>query len=125
MIPKRPPKKTWFYRSNEYKTELRLKFYKWSHIKAATIFYGKFTTAYNPYALDWMDRGMTKRSKVMHCRANAMFDSMRIMLQMRMDFVPAKTKRKAINKALKAWAQRQRQEEGKEYIVKGDTIVRV
>ena len=123
MIPKRPPKKTWFYRSNEYKTELRLKFYKWSHIKAATVFYGKFTTAYNPYALDWMDRGMTKRSKVMHCRAQAMFDSMHTMLKMRMDLVPDKTKKKAIHKALQAWAKTQQGIDGRQYKVTDNTII--
>lgn len=122
MIPKRPPKVTWFYRSKDYKKELRLKFYKWSHMKAANVWYTMFTTAYNPYALDWMGSG---RTKVMQCRANAMFDSMRIMLQMRMDQVPEKTKKKAIHKALGAWARRQGYEEGKEYTVKGDTIIRV
>ena len=122
MIPKNPKQKASFYRSKAYKAEIRLRFYKWSHIKAATIWYTMFTTAYNPYALDWMDKD---RSRVKQKRAEAMFDSMCSMLSMRMDHVPAKTKRKAINKALHAWAQRQRQEEGKEYIVKGDTIVRV
>lgn len=79
------------------------------------------TTAYNPYALDWMDKD---RSRVKQTRAEAMFDSMRIMLQMRMDQVPEKTKRKAINKALEAWARRQGYD-GRKYIVKGDTIIRV
>lgn len=122
MIPKNPKQKASFYRSKAYKAELRLKFYKWSHIKAATVWYTMLTTAYNPYALDWMDKD---RSRVKQTRAEAMFDSMRIMLQMRMDHVPEKTKRKAINKALGAWARRQGYEEGKEYIVKGDTIIRV
>ena len=77
MIPKRPKQKASFYRSKAYKAELRLKFYKWSHIKAANVWYTMFTTAYNPYALDWMGSG---RTKVMQCRANAMFDSMMRML---------------------------------------------
>ena len=91
MIPKRPPKKTWFYRSREYKKELRLKFYKWSHKKAIHVWYTKFNTAYDPYALDWMDRG---RTKVMQCRAQAMFDSMYTMLQIRVEQVPEKIKTK-------------------------------
>lgn len=90
MIPKRPPKKTWFYRSREYKKELRLKFYKWSHKKAIHVWYTKFNTD-DPYALDWMDRG---RTKVMQCRANAMFDSMYTMLQIRVEQVPEKIKTK-------------------------------
>ena len=93
MIPKRPPKKASFYRSREYKKELRLKFYKWSHIKAVTVWYKMFTTAYDPYALDWMDRD---RTKVMQARADAMFDSMYTMLQIRVEQVPEKTKKKAI-----------------------------
>lgn len=90
MIPKRPPKKTWFYRSREYKKELRLKFYKWSHKKAIHVWYTKFNS-YDPYALDWMDRG---RTKVMQCRAQAMFDSMYTMLQIRVEQVPEKIKTK-------------------------------
>ena len=91
MIPKRPPKKASFYRSREYKKELRLKFHKWNHKKAVTIWYTMFTTAYDPHALDWMDTG---RTKVMQSRANAMFDSMYTMLQIRVEQVPENIKTK-------------------------------
>lgn len=90
MIPKRPPKKASFYRSREYKKELRLKFHKWNHKKAIHVWYTKFNT-YDPHALDWMDRG---RTKVMQSRANAMFDSMYTMLQIRVEQVPEKIKTK-------------------------------
>lgn len=120
MIPKRPPKVTWFYRSKDYKAELRLKFYKWSHMKAAKVFYGKFTTEHNPYALDWMGR---ERTKVMQCRANAMFDTMYTMLQIRVEQVPEKTKKKAIHKALQTWAQRQQEIDGRQYKVTNNTII--
>ena len=122
MIPKNPKQKTSFYRSKAYKAELRLKFYKWSHVKAATVFYGKFTTAYNPYALDWVDKG---RSRVKQTRAEAMFDSMHVMLQMRMDHVPEKTKKKAIQKALRSWARRQQVADGREYKVTNNTIIAI
>ena len=102
MIPKRPKKKAAYYRSREYKKILRLKFYKWSHLKAARVYYTMFNTRYNIYAMDWVDRG---RTKVMEKRAQAMLDSMVSMLKMRTEQVPVKTKIKAIGEA------RKRQEE--------------
>ncbi len=100
MIPKRPPKKASFYRSREYKKELRLKFYKWSHIKAARIYYTMFSTMYDPYAMDWVAKG---RTKVMEKRAQAMLDSMELMLKLRVDHVPTLTRDKAKDEALCQW----------------------
>lgn len=100
MIPKRPKKKAAYYRSREYKDVLRLKFYKWSHAKAAKVYYTMFTTEYNPYAMDWVDKG---RTKVMEKRAQAMLDSMITMLKIRMDHVPTLTQEKAKHEALCQW----------------------
>lgn len=96
MIPKRPKKKAAYYRSREYKDTLRLKFYKWSHMKAAKVYYTMFTTRYNPYAMDWVDKG---RTNIMEKRAQAMLDSMITMLKIRMDQVPELIRSKAIQEA--------------------------
>ena len=100
MIPKRPKKKAAYYLSREYKNVLRLKFYKWSHAKAAKMYYTKFTTEYNPYAMDWVDKG---RTKVMEKRAQAMLDSMVLMLKLRVAHVDTLTRDKAKHEALCQW----------------------
>jgi len=120
MIPKRPNKNVAYYRSRKYKKELKLKFYKWNHIKAAKVFFTKFDTSFNPYATDWLDKD---RTKIMEKRAQAMFDSMVMMLRRRLDQVPTRTKDKAIKHALRCWAKRQYEEDGKKYIVKDHTIL--
>ena len=96
MIPKRPKKKAAYYRSREYKNILKLKFYKWSHAKAAKVYYTMFTTRYNPHAMDWVEKG---RTHIMEKRAQAMLDSMITMLKIRMDQVPELTRSKAIQEA--------------------------
>ena len=96
MIPKRPKKKAAYYRSKKYKDTLRLKFYKWSHAKAAKVYYTMFTTRYNPHAMDWVDKG---RTNIMEKRAQAMLDSMITMLKIRMEQVPELTRSKAIQEA--------------------------
>jgi hypothetical protein len=114
MIPKRPKKTTAYYRSSEYKKELKLKFYKWNHLKAAKVYYGMFDTSFNPYATDWLDKG---RTKIMEKRAQAMFDSMVMMLRLRLDHVPTITRDKAKHKALCQWRDTQQQKDGRKYIV--------
>ena len=120
MIPKNPKEKASYYRSREYKKVLRSKFSKWSHSKAASVYFNNFTCTFNPYALDWLDNS---RSKVKQARADAMFDTMEMMLRIRVDEVPDKTKHKAINKALQAWAHRQQRSDGREYTVVEGTIL--
>lgn len=119
MIPKRPKQKASFYRSREYKKELRLKFFKWSHFKAAKVFFSKFSTRYNPYAVDWFEQD---RTVVMQARADAMFDSMYTMLQIRVEQVPKKTMEKVMKRVLLEWAHIQRAD-GRDYVVKEDYIV--
>tara|TARA_B110000858_G_scaffold192431_1_gene243144 strand:+ start:1489 stop:1878 length:390 start_codon:yes stop_codon:yes gene_type:complete len=122
MIPKRPKQKTSFYRSRQYKIEVLQKINKWSDTKAVKVYYTKFTTRYNPYALDWMDRG---RTKVMQSRAQIMFDTMCDILDARTFAVSQKKRCKAIVCALQEYAQRQRQEDGQNYIIVGHRIARL
>ena len=121
MIPKRPKKKAAYYRSREYKDVLKLKFYKWSHLKAAKVYYTMFNTKYNPYAMDWV---ANDRSRVMEKRAQAMLDSMVTMLRIRVDQVPTLTRDKAKHEALCQWRDKQ-QEDGRKYIIRENTIVPV
>lgn len=93
MIPKRPKRKVAYYRSSEYKKQLKLKFYKWNHRKAAKIYYTMFAVEVG----DWLDKG---RTRVMQKRADAMFDSMGMMLRLRLDHVPDDIKMKARDEAL-------------------------
>lgn len=122
MIPKRPKKKAAYYLSRKYKDILKLKFYKWSHMKAAKVYYTMFNTRYNPYAMDWVDKG---RGEVMEKRAQAMLDSMVLMLKIRMQQVPDKIKIKAAQYALQKWAEAQQQVDGREYRVTENTILPV
>ena len=119
MIPKRPKKKAAYYLSREYKDILKLKFYKWSHIKAAKVYYTMFTTEYNPYAMDWVDKG---RTKVMEKRAQAMLDSMVLMLSLRVAHVDTLTRDKAKHEALCQWRDKQHEKDGRKYIVIENTI---
>lgn len=120
MIPKRPKKNVAYYRSRKYKNELKLKFYKWNHLKVAKVFFNMFDTSFNPYATDWL---VKDRTVIMEKRAQAMFDSMYTMLHIRLEQVPKKTKDKAMHKALKAWAKTQHGVDGRNYIVKDNTII--
>ena len=122
MIPKRPKKKVAYYRSKEYKHLLRDKFYKWNHIKAARMYYTMFTTMYNPYAMDWVAKD---RTKVMEKRAQAMLDSMVLMLRLRVDHVPTLTRDKAKHEALCQWRDMQQAKDNRKYIVIENTIVPV
>lgn len=119
MVPKRVNKKVRYLTSKAYKDELRAKYAKWSHVKAATVYYTRFTRAYNPYAKDWF---YLPRTKTMQKRADAMFDSMITMLRIRMEKVPSKTKKIAIRKALFMWAEKQQSVDGRKYLVFEDTI---
>lgn len=78
MIPKRPKRKAAYYRSREYKKLLRAKFFKWSHAKVVKVWFSVFD-------IHELDEG---RTKVMQKRAQAMFDSMYSMLELRLDQVP-------------------------------------
>lgn len=122
MIPKRLKKTVAYYYSKEYKRTLRLKFYKWSHLKAARTYYGMFNTRYNPYATDWLEKG---RTKVMEKRAQAMFDSMELMLRLRLDHVPTITRDKAKHEALCQWRDTQHTKDGRKYIIVDNTIIPV
>ena len=93
MIPKRPKKTAAYYSSTKYKRELRLKYFKWSHMKVATVYYTKFTTRFDPKALDWVEQD---RTKVMEKRAQAMLDTMILMLKIRLEQVPREIKERAI-----------------------------
>lgn len=122
MIPKRPKKNVAYYRSREYKNKLKLTFFKWNHLKAATVFFTKFDTSFNPYAMDWVDKD---RTKIMEKRAQAMLDSMVMMLRLRLDHVPTIKRDKAKHKALCQWRDTQQQKDGRKYIVIDNTIVPV
>ena len=122
LIPNRPKKKAAYYRSREYKNQLRLKFYKWSHLKAAKVYYSMWNTRYNPYATDWFG---SDRQPLMQKRAEAMFDSMLSMLKIRMDQVPDKTRRRAVRYALGCWAEAQQEVDGRAYRITDSTILPV
>ena len=111
-IAKRPPKKTWFYKSRDYKRELMKKFKK-NPKKSTMMYFMHYTTDFNPYALDWFDK---QRTKVMQCRANAMLDAQRYVLQ-QISSANLGYHDDAKKAALLAYARRQHQEDGRNYCV--------
>ena len=81
-----------------------------------------FTTEYNPYAMDWVAKD---RTKVMEKRAQAMLDSMVLMLSLRVAHVDTLTRDKAKHEALCQWRDTQHTKDGRKYIVIDNTIVPV